>query len=117
MPHYPSEIEYSEKYYDECYEYRHVILPKETMKLIKDIEGCLSEKQWRDIGIKQSRGWVNYCRYEGEPHILLFRRPKGTDPETGVSPSEILKKIEGFEKERIEHLNKVNPEINYEDFK
>ncbi len=87
------------------------------MKLIKDIEGCLSEKQWRDIGIKQSRGWVNYCRYEGEPHILLFRRPKGTDPETGVSPSEILKKIEGFEKERIDHLNKVNPEINYEDFK
>lgn len=34
MPHYPSEIEYSEKYYDDYYEYRHVILPKENMKKI-----------------------------------------------------------------------------------
>ena len=117
MPHYPSEIEYSDKYYDECYEYRHVILPKEIMKKIKNIPGCLSEDEWRKIGIMQSRGWVNYCRYEGEPYILLFRRPKGTDPNTGIAPAEILKKIEVFEKERIEHLNKVNPEINYDDFK
>ena len=28
MPHYPSEIEYSDKYYDELFEYRHVQLPK-----------------------------------------------------------------------------------------
>jgi len=28
MPHYPTEIEYSEKYYDDHYEYRHVVLPK-----------------------------------------------------------------------------------------
>ena len=117
MPHYPTEIEYSEKYYDDCYEYRHVILTKEKMKLIIDKSGCLSEEEWRSIGVQQSKGWVNYCRYEGEPHILLFRRPKGTDPLTGVAPSDSLKKIEAFEKERIEHLNKVNPDINYDDFK
>ena len=30
MPHYPREIEYSDKYFDDFYEYRHVILPKNT---------------------------------------------------------------------------------------
>ena len=117
MPHYPKEIEYSDKYYDDCYEYRHVILTKEKMKLIRDIQGCLSEDQWRNLGVQQSKGWVNYCRYEGEPHILLFRRPKGTDPITGLAPPDSMKKIEAFEKERIEHLNKVNPDINYDEFK
>lgn len=32
MPHYPDEIEYSDKYMDDYYEYRHVILPKEVYK-------------------------------------------------------------------------------------
>lgn len=32
MPHYPDEIEYSDKYVDSHYEYRHVILPKEIYK-------------------------------------------------------------------------------------
>jgi cyclin-dependent kinase regulatory subunit CKS1 len=32
MPHYPDEIEYSDKYQDDSYEYRHVLLPKETYK-------------------------------------------------------------------------------------
>ena len=32
MPHYPDEIEYSDKYVDDYYEYRHVILPKEVYK-------------------------------------------------------------------------------------
>jgi cyclin-dependent kinase regulatory subunit CKS1 len=34
MPHYPNEIEYSEKYTDSYYEYRHVVLPKEIYKKI-----------------------------------------------------------------------------------
>ena len=34
MPHYPDEIEYSDKYFDDYYEYRHVILPKNTFKKI-----------------------------------------------------------------------------------
>lgn len=32
MPHYPDEIEYSDKYMDDYYEYRHVILPREVYK-------------------------------------------------------------------------------------
>lgn len=34
MPHYPDEIEYSDKYVDDYYEYRHVLLPKEVYKKI-----------------------------------------------------------------------------------
>ena len=30
MPHYPDDIEYSDKYTDDAYEYRHVILPKDS---------------------------------------------------------------------------------------
>ena len=116
MPHYPEEIEYSEKYSDDCYEYRHVILTKEKMKLIRDIRGCLTEEQWRKLGVQQSKGWVNYLRYEGEPHILLFRRPLGTDPNTGIAPHDSASKIEAFEKERIAYLNQVNPNINYDEF-
>lgn len=43
MPHYPSEIEYSEKYQDKYYEYRHVILTKEAMKKIPMKGKLLSE--------------------------------------------------------------------------
>ena len=32
MPHYPDEIEYSDKYMDDYYEYRHVILPRNIYK-------------------------------------------------------------------------------------
>ena len=34
MPHYPDEIEYSDKYFDDFYEYRHVLLPKNVFKKI-----------------------------------------------------------------------------------
>ena len=86
MPHYPSEIEYSEKYYDEYYEYRHVILPKEVMKKIPHKGKVLSEQEWRALGVQQSRGWPHYEIHKPEPHILLFRRAKGTDPHTGQPP-------------------------------
>lgn len=35
MPHYPDDIEYSDKYFDDYYEYRHVILPKNVFKKIQ----------------------------------------------------------------------------------
>lgn len=82
MPHFPDTIEYSEKYYDDNYEYRHVILPKliyENMPKKK----LLTEQEWRGLGITMSYGWVHYAIHEPEPYILLFRRLKGTDPTTG----------------------------------
>lgn len=49
MPHYPDEIEYSDKYQDEYYEYRHVSLPKVLSKRISKSH-LLKEKEWRDLG-------------------------------------------------------------------
>lgn len=92
MPHYPDEIEYSDKYSDELFEYRHVILPKEVYKKIPKNK-LLDENEWRNLGVQQSRGWVHYEVHKPEPHILLFRRPIGTDPVTGQVPNNILQKI------------------------
>ncbi|KAL4472588.1 hypothetical protein ABPG74_018537 [Tetrahymena malaccensis] len=85
MPHFPEEIEYSDKYTDEYYEYRHVILPKNIFKKIPKNK-ILTEAEWRSLGVQQSRGWVHYEIHRPEPHILLFRRPKGTDLTTGAPP-------------------------------
>mmetsp|Transcript_40699 Transcript_40699/g.107624 ORF Transcript_40699/g.107624 Transcript_40699/m.107624 type:complete len:84 (+) Transcript_40699:80-331(+) len=81
MPHYPDEIEYSEKYKDDFFEYRHVILPKPTAKEVYKLTSCkrlLEEDEWRGLGVTQSRGWYHYEIHRPEPHILLFRRPLGT---------------------------------------
>mmetsp|Transcript_90742 Transcript_90742/g.256225 ORF Transcript_90742/g.256225 Transcript_90742/m.256225 type:complete len:100 (-) Transcript_90742:134-433(-) len=89
MPHYPEEIEYSEKYNDDRYEYRHVILPKEVAKQMFKLTGgkrLLDEDEWRGLCVQQSRGWAHYEIHRPEPHILLFRRPLGTDPLTGKAP-------------------------------
>lgn len=62
-------IHYSERYSDDEYEYRHVILPKPLFKMIPkqffnpDNTGTLrllSEREWRGIGITQSLGWEHY---------------------------------------------------------
>lgn len=52
-------IEYSEKYMDDTHEYRHVILPKELQKQLP--ARLLSETEWRQLGVQQSRGWVHYA--------------------------------------------------------
>jgi cyclin-dependent kinase regulatory subunit CKS1 len=69
-------IQYSEKYYDDKFEYRHVILPSNISKLVPKGR-LMSETEWRSIGVEQSRGWVHYAVHRPEPHILLFRRPVG----------------------------------------
>jgi len=60
----------------------HVILPKELSKSLPKGR-LLSEREWRGVGVQQSRGWAHYAMHRPEPHILLFRRPLGTDPTTG----------------------------------
>ena len=106
MPHYPKEISYSEKYYDNIYEYRHVLLPKEIFKKIP-AKRLLTESEWRSIGIIQSNGWSNYSIHKPEPHILLFRRPIGTDPETGITPPELQNKVAKYEKIKKKNFNKI----------
>ena len=91
MVHYPDDIEYSEKYQDDKFEYRHVILnksaAKEVWKLTDSMKRLLQEDEWRGVGVQQSRGWQHYEFHRPEPHILLFRRQLGTDPVTGKPPA------------------------------
>jgi len=60
-----SRIEYSDKYCDATYEYRHVTLPKElTRELARDENRKIrlqSDPEWRRVGIQMSRGWENYA--------------------------------------------------------
>eukprot|EP00808_Paulinella_micropora_P020457 g32615.t1 len=81
-----SEIEYSDKYADDLFEYRHVILPREIAKRLPKPMRLLTETEWRALGVRQSCGWKHYEIHLPEPHILLFSRALGTDPRTGQPP-------------------------------
>jgi cyclin-dependent kinase regulatory subunit CKS1 len=99
MVHFPKEIEHSEKYQDEVYEYKHVILTKEAfMSMQKD--KLLSETEWRAMGINQTKGWIHFTIHKPEPHILLFRRPIGVNPKTGEITESIKEKIDSYEKKK-----------------
>jgi cyclin-dependent kinase regulatory subunit CKS1 len=103
MPVYPEEIEYSDKYVDDVYEYRHVLLPKRIMKeMLRLFQTSnaelrkppgelriMNEGEWRSLGVQQSRGWQHYEIHKPEPHILLFRRPLGTNPATGLVEAQL----------------------------
>ncbi|XP_075215840.1 cyclin-dependent kinase subunit 30A [Lycorma delicatula] len=67
-------IYYSEKYYDDQFEYRHVVLPKELAKKVPKTH-LMTEEEWRELGVQQSPGWIHYMFHRPEPHILLFKRP------------------------------------------
>merc|ERR1739848_446819 len=67
-------IYYSDKYTDEKFEYRHVMLPKDLAKMVPKSH-LMSETEWRSIGVQQSQGWIHHMTHDPEPHILLFRRP------------------------------------------
>lgn len=82
MVHFPREIEHSDKYYDTNFEFKHVILPKDLYDRMPKCR-LLSESEWRKLGVTQSRGWQHYTIHRPEPHILLFKRPLGTNPMTG----------------------------------
>ena len=58
---------------------RHVILPQDIAKNLP--KNLLSEREWRQLGVQQSRGWVHYGQHKPEPHILLMRRPMSSLPE------------------------------------
>ncbi|KXN92196.1 Cyclin-dependent kinases regulatory subunit [Leucoagaricus sp. SymC.cos] len=89
LEEYIEKIHYSDRYSDDHYEYRHVILPKQLLKMIPkhyfspDDSGVLrllEEQEWRGIGITQSLGWEHYEVHAPEPHVLLFRRPRNYEP-------------------------------------
>ena len=67
------DINYSDKYTDDHYEYRHVTLPAALAKLVPR-NHLMTETEWRNLGVQQSVGWVHYMMHAPEPHILMFRR-------------------------------------------
>lgn len=71
-----NDFDYSERYSDDFYEFRHVVVPPQVRKH-PHITGMvlMTEQQWRAMGVQQSRGWEHYAFYHPEPHVLLFRRP------------------------------------------
>ncbi|KAF7456405.1 Cyclin-dependent kinase regulatory subunit family protein [Cryptosporidium felis] len=89
MVNYPDDIIYSSKYEDDVYEYRiyqHITISQISKRAQAIIQtkpnGLLTEQEWRMLGVQQSRGWQHYLVHKPEPHILLFRRPLGTNPQT-----------------------------------
>jgi cyclin-dependent kinase regulatory subunit CKS1 len=80
-----------------------VILPKETAKGLPK-NRTLTDAEWRGLGVQQSRGWEHYACHKPEPHILLFRRPLGTDPLTG----EVDPELERESKEQYQQQLIVN---------
>ena len=81
-------IFYSDKYYDDTYEYRHVMLPKDLAKHVPR-NRLMTEGEWRRLGVQQSQGWIHYMIHTPEPHILLFRRPI-TDHEAAKRAKEVV---------------------------
>ena len=75
MPHFPNEIEYSEKYCDEIYEYRHVHLPKNVFKMMPRGR-LLTESEWRALNVQQSRGWVHYEIHKSDYSIKVDHKIK-----------------------------------------
>lgn len=69
------QIQYSEKYFDDIYEYRHVILPQDLTRMVPKTH-LMTETEWRNLGVQQSPGWVHYMMHAPEPHVILFRRPR-----------------------------------------
>ncbi|KAJ7335619.1 hypothetical protein JRQ81_013560 [Phrynocephalus forsythii] len=57
------QIYYSDKYFDENYEYRHVMLPRELSKQVPKTH-LMTEEEWRRLGVQQSLGWVHYMIHE-----------------------------------------------------
>ncbi|XP_076226930.1 cyclin-dependent kinases regulatory subunit 1 isoform X2 [Nomia melanderi] len=56
------QIQYSEKYSDDKYEYRHVILPVDLARHVPKTH-LMSETEWRNLGVQQSPGWVHYMMH------------------------------------------------------
>uniref|UniRef100_A0A8C1FMA1 Cyclin-dependent kinases regulatory subunit n=2 Tax=Cyprininae TaxID=2743694 RepID=A0A8C1FMA1_CYPCA len=75
------QIYYSDKYTDDLYEYRHVVLPRELAKQVPKSH-LMSEDEWRRLGVQQSLGWVHYMIHEpGLTHssVLYLTRLKLTE--------------------------------------
>ncbi|KAI3388344.1 hypothetical protein SNEBB_007340 [Seison nebaliae] len=93
-------IYYSNKYFDDTYEYRHVILSK-APEWNNPQHRLLEEEEWRLLGIQQSNGWVHYMLHKTQPTVLFFRRVKWLSNDMYIRKRAL--KEEKFRKEFIEN--------------
>eukprot|EP00456_Euglypha_rotunda_P057872 TRINITY_DN47997_c0_g1_i1.p1 TRINITY_DN47997_c0_g1~~TRINITY_DN47997_c0_g1_i1.p1 ORF type:complete len:134 (+),score=9.75 TRINITY_DN47997_c0_g1_i1:90-491(+) len=82
-------IQYSNRYADNKFEYRHVTIPLQLTKIIPDDHSLLAEHEWRSLGIQQSRGWTHYGYHPIDRSVLLFRRELPRDLKPMTSSSEV----------------------------
>lgn len=111
----PQHIQYSDRYLDDTYEYRHVILPANIAKITPKGR-LLTEAEWRGLGVQQSKGWIHYAIHRPEPHILLFRRPINAENvpiKLEVKPDvvEELKHMKPDEVEEVKHVKPVKNDV------
>jgi cyclin-dependent kinase regulatory subunit CKS1 len=69
-----NDVDYSDKYYADGHEYRHVTLRKEHAALVPR-HRLMEEHEWRALGVTMSVGWQHYLLHRPEPNVLLFKRP------------------------------------------
>jgi cyclin-dependent kinase regulatory subunit CKS1 len=85
-------LAYSDVYSDDTFDYRHVHMPLQVMNKVRALitlgGALLTEKQWREVGIQMSKGWVHYSWHRPELNLLLFRRPKKTADVTPTKKDE-----------------------------
>ncbi|OAF67859.1 Cyclin-dependent kinases regulatory subunit [Intoshia linei] len=67
------ELYYSDKYFDQEYEYRHIVLPKNLVEYIPT-NRLMTEVEWRALGVKQSRGWEHYMKWSPGMKYLMVRK-------------------------------------------
>lgn len=53
--------------------FRHVVLPKEMVKLVPK-NHLMSEQEWRGIGVQQSQGWIHYMTHQPGQYCLFFAK-------------------------------------------
>merc|ERR1719478_819272 len=92
MAQWTEDVDYSEKYCDEVFEYRRVTVPRAMLPALPQGR-CMEENEWRACGITMSRGWQHYAQHTPEANVLLFRRVLGTDPKMGQVPPEMAEKV------------------------
>ncbi|KIH89297.1 cyclin-dependent kinase regulatory subunit CKS1 [Sporothrix brasiliensis 5110] len=81
---YLDNIHYSQRYSDDQYEYRHVLLPKQMLKLIPDqyldeskkTMKLLWEDEWRSMGITQVRpsNQVEEAEERSAGYVIVFHK-------------------------------------------
>nr|CAD7459097.1 unnamed protein product [Timema tahoe] len=91
------QIQYSEKYYDDLFEYRHVILPQDLAKHVPKSH-LMTETEWRNLGVQQSPGWVHYMMHT--PVVSRQLRFPRTTRSLEEEPTNLQLNYEGNSKPR-----------------